>query len=434
MFTTLRNAWKVPDIRKKMLYTVMMLLVYRIGAHVPVPGVDATKVASLINSSTIGQFLDLFSGGLSNFSLFSLGIQPYITAQIIVQLLTMAIPALERMQKEGPEGRKKLASITRYAGVGLGLVQSISFLLVWVQKNVQQPDGSMTNALIPTGTPVILTQITIVMCLTAGTALIMWIGEKITENGVGNGVSLLIYISIISRLPSASATLIRNAGMEGSGVTYFTGIIVLIAAVLIITGITFIDLGERRIPVQYAKRVIGRKVYGGQSTHIPMKINQSGVLPLIFAVTLVQFPAMIAGLIGGKESEASFNAVMGSDKPLYLIIYALLIFFFTFFYSQVSFNTVDIAKNMQQNGGFIPGIRAGKPTSDYLQKILVRVTLFAAIFLALVATLPMGLSALAGFQIGFGATSLLIMVNVALETTRQLESHLMMRHYKGFLK
>jgi preprotein translocase subunit SecY len=422
MFSTLRNAWKVPDIRKKMLYTVMMLLVYRVGAHVPVPGVDAAVVASRITSTTFGQFINLFSGGLSSFSLFALGIMPYITAQIIMQLLTMAIPALERMQKEGPEGRKKLASITRYAGVALGLIQAISMLLVWVGD----------EALVATGTPVILTQITIVMCLTAGTALIIWIGEKITENGVGNGVSLLIYISIISRIPGAGVDLINsiNAGTA----TYFTGIILLLAAMLVITGITFIDMGERRIPVQYAKRVIGRKIYGGQSTHIPMKINQSGVLPLIFAVTLVQFPAMIIGMIGGKESEAGYNAVMGQDQPLYLVIYALLIFFFTFFYSQASFNTVDIAKNMQQNGGFIPGIRAGKPTSDYLQMILVRITLFAAIFLAIIATLPMGLSAIAGFKLGFGATSLLIIVNVALETTRQLESHLMMRHYKGFLK
>jgi preprotein translocase subunit SecY len=422
MFNTLRNAWKVPDIRKKMLYTVMMLLVYRIGAHVPVPGVDASIVASKITDSSFGQFINLFSGGLSSFSLFALGIMPYITAQIIMQLLTMAIPALERMQKEGPEGRKKLASITRYAGVALGLIQAVSMLLVWVGD----------EALLATGTPMILTQITIVMCLTAGTALIIWIGEKITENGVGNGISLLIYVSIISRIPSAGAGII--SGINDGTTSYFTGIILLVAALMIIVGITFIDMGERRIPVQYAKRVIGRKIYGGQSTHIPMKINQSGVLPLIFAVTLVQFPQMIIQMIGGPGSDAGYKAVMDQDKPLYMIVLALLIFFFTFFYSQVSFNTVDIAKNMQQNGGFIPGIRAGKPTSDYLQKILVRITLFAAIFLAVVATLPMGLSALAKFNLGFGATSLLIMVNVALETTRQLESHLMMRHYKGFLK
>ena len=422
MFSTLRNAWKVPDIRKKMLYTIMMLLVYRIGAHVPVPGVDISFVSNAVNNSAFGQFLDLFSGGLSNFSLFALGITPYITASIIMNLLTMAIPPLERLSKEGPEGRKKIASITRYVGVLLGLIQAISVLL-----------ALGADAIIQTGTPPILNYITIVMCLTAGTALIMWIGEHITENGVGNGVSLLIFISIISRIPKEAGTLITMASDPDYATSYLTIVVIIIAAIAIVTGITFIDLGERRIPVQYAKRVIGRKIYGGQSTHIPMKINQSGVLPLIFAVTLIQFPSMLMGMFS-TTAQQSYNAVMGPGKPLYLVLYALLIFFFTFFYSQVTFNTVDVAKNMQQNGGFIPGIRAGKPTSDYLQRILVRVTLFGAVFLALVATVPTAISAVAGFTSAFGATSLLIMVSVSLETTRQLESHLMMRHYKGFLK
>jgi len=420
MFNTLRNAWKVPDVRKKMLYTVMMLLVYRVGAHVPVPGVDAAYVASKVSGNVFGQYVDLFSGGgLTSFSLFALGIIPYITGSIIMQLLTMAIPALERMQKEGPEGRKKIASITRYVGVLLGLIQAIGVLISFGPQ-----------AILNTGTPIILNYITIIMCLTGGTALIMWIGERITENGVGNGVSLLIFVSIISRLPNAIETYFENVAL-GNG-NYWSIAIIFVAAVAILVGITFIDMGERRIPVQYAKRVIGRKIYGGQSTHIPMKINQSGVLPLIFAVTLVQFPLMIMSFF--PNSKAGYEAVMGSDKPLYLILYALLIFFFTFFYSQVTFNPVDVSKNLQQNGGFIPGIRAGKPTSDYLQKILVRVTLFGAIFLALIATVPTLLAALSGFNSPFGATSLLIMVSVALETTRQLESHLMMRHYKGFLK
>lgn len=423
MFNTLRSAWKVPDIRKKILYTLMMFLVYRIGAHVPVPGVNATYVSEAINSSTIGQFYDLFAGGgLSSFSLFALGITPYITASIIMNLLTMAIPSLERMSKEGPEGRKKIASITRYAAVILGLIQSISVLLA-IGK----------GAVIQTGTPMILNYITIVLCLTAGTALIMWIGEHITENGVGNGISLLIFISIISRLPQEAIKMVQLAANPDYSTSFLTIAIVLVAALAIVTGITFIDLGERRIPVQYAKRVVGRKIYGGQSTHIPMKVNQSGVLPLIFAITLIQFPGMIIGLFSA-EAQASYSAVMGASKPLYLILYALLIFFFTFFYSQATFNPVDVAKNMQQNGGFIPGIRAGKPTSEYLQKILVRVTLFGALFLALVATVPTGVSAVAGFSSAFGATSLLIMVSVSLETTRQLESQMMMRHYKGFLK
>ena len=285
--------------------------------------------------------------------------------------------------------------------------------------------------MIQTGTPMILNYITVVLCLTAGTALIIWIGERITENGVGNGISLLIFISIISRLPVETINIFTNASM--GTVSYWTIGVIVIAAVAIVTGITFMDMGERRIPVQYAKRVIGRKMYGGQSTHIPMKINQSGVLPLIFAITLLQFPSMIMQFIS-TDAQKSYESVMGSGKPLYMVLYALLIFFFTFFYSQVTFNSVDVAKNIQQNGGFIPGIRAGRPTSDYLQKILARVTLFGAIFLALVATVPTVFTTLAGFESSFGATSLLIMVSVALETTRQLESHLMMRHYKGFLK
>jgi len=421
MFSTLRNAWKVPDIRKKMIYTLMMLLVYRIGAHVPVPGVNFEYVAKAVSENLLGGFIDLFAGGaLSNFSLFALGIMPYITASIIMNLLTMALPPLERLSKEGPEGRKKIASITRYAGVGLGLVQAIALLLTFGEA-----------ALIQTGTPMILSQITIVLCLTAGTALIMWIGEHITENGVGNGISLIIFINIISRLPLEAYSYVGNV-IYGF-ISPITLIIVLVAAVAIITGITFIDLGERRIPVQYAKRVIGRKMYGGQSTHIPMKINQSGVMPLIFAMTLLQFPAIILSFTSA-EAQASYSAVMGAGQPLYLVLFALLIFFFTFFYSQATFNPVDVSKNLQQNGGFIPGIRAGKPTSDYLHKILVRITLFGALFLALVATIPTGISAVAGFQSAFGATSLLIMVSVSLETTRQLESHMMMRHYKGFLK
>ncbi len=424
MFSTLRNAWKVPDIRKKMLYTILMLIVYRIGSHVPAPGVNAAEVSKIITNSTLGNFIDLFAGGgLAKLSLFALGIIPYVTGSIIMNLLTMAIPPLERMSKEGPEGRKKIASITRYVGVALGLIQAIGILITL--------NASSPNVFLNTGTPAILNYITIVLCLTAGTALIMWIGEHITENGVGNGISLLIFVSIVSRFPSAVMQFVNNIALGTTSI--ITLIIVVVGALAIVTGITFIDLGERRIPVQYAKRVIGRKIYGGQSTHIPMKINSSGVMPLIFAMTLVQFPGMIMGFMS-KEAQASYSAVMGSTQPLYLVLFALLIFFFTFFYSQVTFNPVDVSKNLQQNGGFIPGIRAGKPTSDHLQKILVRVTLFGAIFLALVATVPTVFMAIAGFSSPFGATSLLIMVSVSLETTRQLESHMMMRHYKGFLK
>ncbi|MBT3319187.1 MAG: preprotein translocase subunit SecY [Clostridia bacterium] len=425
MFSTLRNAWKVPDIRKKILYTLMMLFVYRIGAHVPVPGMDVAQLSEAVSggNNLLAGFMDLFAGGaLSRFSLFALGITPYITASIIMNLLTMALPPLERMSKEGPEGRKKIASITRYAAVGLGLVQAVAILLSFQDFILDMG-----------GIPVALTYITMILCLTAGTALIMWIGEHITENGVGNGISLIIFISIVSRLGPEAIKLVQNGfDVNVTNTSIITIFVVLIAAVAIIVGITFVDLGERRIPVQYAKRVVGRKMYGGQSTHIPMKINQSGVLPLIFALTLVQFPTIIMQLTGADPE--GYKAVMGPDKILYLAVFALLIFFFTFFYSQATFNPPDVAKNMQQNGGFIPGIRAGKPTSDYLAKILVRITLFGALFLALVATIPTGLAAIAGFDSAFGPTSLLIMVSVSLETTRQLESQMMMRHYKGFLK
>ena len=425
MFSTLASAWKVPDIRKKILYTLMMLLVYRIGSHVPVPGMNVALLSEAVSGgeNLLAGFMDLFAGGaLSRFSLFALGITPYITASIIMNLLTMALPPLEKLSKEGPEGRKKIAAITRYAAVVLGLVQAIAILISYQQ-----------FVLNTGGIPVMLTYITIVLCLTAGTALIMWIGEHITENGVGNGISLIIFISIVSRLGPEAIILVQNGfNVAYTGTSILTVVVVLIAAVAIIVGITFVDLGERRIPVQYAKRVVGRKMYGGQSTHIPMKINQSGVLPLIFALTLVQFPTIIMQLVGGNAD--GYQAVMGPSKPLYLVVFALLIFFFTFFYSQATFNPPDVAKNMQQNGGFIPGIRAGRPTSEYLAKILVRVTPSGALFLAVVATIPTGLSAIAGFQSAFGATSLLIMVSVSLETTRQLESQLMMRHYKGFLK
>ncbi len=305
----------------------------------------------------------------------------------------------------------------------LGLVQAIAILI------------SYSNFVLDTGgIPVALTYTTIILSLTAGTALIMWIGEHITENGVGNGISLIIFISIVSRLGPEAIKLVQS-GFDANvtDTSILTIFVVLVAAIAIIVGITFVDLGERRIPVQYAKRVVGRKMYGGQSTHIPMKINQSGVLPLIFAMTLVQFPTIIMQLIPGADS-TKYEAIMGPDKLLYLAVFAVLIFFFTFFYSQATFNPPDVAKNMQQNGGFIPGIRAGKPTSDYLAKILIRVTLFGALFLALVATIPTGLAAISGFKSAFGATSLLIMVSVSLETTRQLESQMMMRHYKGFLK
>jgi len=418
MFKTFMNAWKLPDIRNKILFTLIMLLVYRIGAYVPVPGTNVEYISQQVQNMQILGFLNLFSGGaLSNLTIFALGIVPYVNASIIMNLLTVAIPSLERMAKEGDDGRKKIASITRYLGVVLGLIQAIGIIFGLGPQAVQ--DASWFNYL------------TIIVCLTSGTALIMWIGERITEKGIGNGISLIIFISIISRFPSLVTSMFGNVG-SGS-MNFWVLVLAGLAALGIVVGITFVDLGERRIPVQYAKRVVGRKMYGGQSTHIPMKVNQSGVMPLIFAITIMQFPAMIAQFFPQSDFYLIYQQYLGNGTPAYVAVYALLILFFTYFYSQIAFNPIDVSKNIQQNGGFIPGIRPGKPTSDYLAKILARITFFGAVFLAALAAVPTAFTSFTGVSAIFGATSLLIMVSVALETTRQLESQLMMRHYKGFL-
>ncbi|MEG0702418.1 MAG: preprotein translocase subunit SecY [Christensenella sp.] len=426
MFKTLANAWKMPDIRKKILFTLLMLLIYRIGAYIPVPGVNVEFIASAVKDYDILGFLNLFSGGsLANMTIFALGIIPYINASIIMNLLTVAIPKLERLAKEGDDGRKKIASITRILGVLLGLVQAIGILISLTALAAQQ------GAAVVEPNATWFTYVTIVVCLTAGTALIMWIGERITEHGIGNGISLLIFISIIARVPSMILGMF-DAVKAGQS-SFWSLILVAVIAFIIILGITFVDLGERRIPVQYAKRVVGRKMYGGQSTHIPMKVNQSGVMPIIFAITILQLPTMIAQFMPTSGFTAWYQTYAGAGTILYGIVYALLILFFSYFYSQIAFNPVDVSKNLQQNGGFIPGIRPGKPTSDYLAKILSRITLFGAIFLAIVAAVPTFFKLTTGIDGVFGATSLLIIVSVALETTKQLESQMMMRHYKGFL-
>lgn len=420
MFKVLGNAWKIADLRKKILYTLFILLIYRVGCYVPVPGVNVGYIADQVNNYSVLGFLNMFSGGsLSNMTVFALGITPYINASIIMNLLTIAIPALERMSKEGEDGRKKIASITRYAAVGLGLIQAVGIILSLGPSAVESTD--------------VFNYITIVLCLTAGTALIMWLGERINEKGVGNGISLIIFISIISRLPAEAIQMVTNVG--AGNMNAWALIAIVVVALVIITGITFVDMGERRVPVQYAKRVVGRKQYGGQSTFIPMKVNQSGVLPLIFAMTFIQFPAMITQIAApNSDFYIWYNTYLGSGTAVYAIVYALLILFFTYFYSQIAFNPIDVSKNIQQYGGFIPGIRPGKPTSDYLARILGRITIFGAIFLAVVAAVPTLFSSITGMNTAFGATSLLIMVSVALETTKQIESQMMMRHYKGFLK
>ena len=450
MFKTFINAWKVKDIRTKMLFTLLLIVIYRLGSFIPIPGVNATALAESVKQYDLLGFLDLFSGGsLSQFSLFAMGISPYITGSIIIQLLTIAIPALERLSKE-EDGRQKIEKITRYVGVGLAAIQSVSIIVMLQNANV---DILNTLKLFGSdGANKVFTYVTIAICATAGTAFLMWMGERITEKGVGNGISMLIFASIVASIPDVFVRIFRyweilpwasidvnNGGM----LKWWAPLVALAVALVLIVGVVLVDRAVRRIPVQYAKRVVGRKLYGGQSTHIPMKANANGVMPLIFAMTILQVPAMIAQFWPDQTKgfpsfvstylSASSNNVAGII--IYNVIYGLLIIGFAYFYSTISFNAVDISKNLQQNGGFIPGIRPGKPTSDYLQRKSSRLTMFGAIFLCLIAIIPSIIMNLLGVNLlsRFGATSILIMVSVALETAEQLDSLLLMRHYKGFL-
>ena len=416
MFKVLANAWKIEDIRKKILYTLMILLIYRLGCFVPIPGVRVAAIASAVQQYDILGFLDLMSGSaLSQMTVFALGIGPYINASIILNLLTVAIPALERLSKE-EDGKKKINRITRYTGIGLALVQAGGILLGLGETVVTSTHW--------------FNYMTIVLCLTAGTAVVMWLGERIDQKGIGNGISLIIFIGITSKVPTLVVSMIKD--IFGGGAPWSL-LLLLVLFVVVIVAVTFIDMGERRVPVQYAKRVVGRKQYGGQSTYIPMKVNQSGVMPLIFAMTFLQFPGMLAQFWPNSGFYAWYKTYLSAGTWIYAVVYALLILFFSYFYSQIAFNPIDVSKNIQQYGGFIPGIRPGRPTSDYLAKILSRITLFGAIFLSLMAAVPTLFTVVSGASV-FGATSLLIMVSVALETSRQLESQMMMRHYKGFLK
>ena len=420
MRETLKNAWKIADLRKKILYTVGMLLIYRLLCFVPVPGVDTSLIsAALENYSLLGFINSMTGSNLSQYTVMAMGITPYINASINMQLLCVAIPALEELQKQGEEGRKKIAQITRYVTVGLGFLQAIA-LTVGLKANA-------TNSF--------LGLITIALCLSAGTAIAMWIGERVTENGIGNGISLLIFAGIISNIAHAVSTSVY--AVFAGQLAQVGGVGSMIASVLVfvilVIGIVIVDLAERRIPIQYAKRMVGRKMYGGQSTHIPLKLNSSGVLPLIFANAIMQFPATILAFFPNSKANIWWSANVSMMTWGYQIIFALMIFGFTFFYSSISFNPVEIAKNIQNNGGMIPGIRQGKPTSDFIKKISGRLTAFGAIYLAILAVIPTIVYAIFGVSLSFAASSLLIAVSVAMETMRQLESEMMMRHYKGFL-
>lgn len=417
MWETLRNAWKIADLRKKILYTLFMLLLYRLLCFVPTPGVDTAKVAAAVSGISLLDFMNTMTGSnLEQFTIMAMGITPYINASIIMQLLCVAIPKLEALQKEGEEGRKKIAQITRYVTVGLGFIQAVALAY-----------GLGANA-----STRWYNYITIGLCLAAGTALAMWIGERINDKGIGNGISLLIFAGIIARFSSQIVTYGKNIGV--GNISVWQGLVVVILSLVSIVAVTLVEMAERRIPIQYAKRMVGRRMYGGQTTHIPLKLNASGVLPLIFASAIMQFPATIFSFMSSESKIVQWWDRFYGSSVGYIVIFALLIFGFTFFYNAITFNPVEMSKNIQQNGGMIPGIRQGKYTSDFIMKISKRITLFGALFLAVLATVPTVIYKIFGLSLPLVSSSLLIAVSVALETARQLQSQMEMRHYKGFLK
>ena len=419
----MRNAWKVADLRKKILFTLLIVLLYRLGNAVPVPYVDLDLLNSYFSGhlqNTVLDLLNVMSGGaLSNATIFALSIQPYINASIIIQLLCIAIPALERMSKEeGEEGKKKIASITRYTTVVIGLIQGFAYYMLIKSYNVLTDDG-------------IWAAIVIILTFTSGSALIMWLGEQITEFGVGNGISIILFASIISRFPTDLINMI--SGVIAKPNTWWITLLMLLGALAMIVLIVFINDSERRIPVQYAKRVVGRKMYGGQSTHLPMKVNMSGVLPIIFAQSIASLPATIAAFTGHSDSVWA-----STTNVVYAIIYFLLIIFFAYFYSTIQFNPIEVANNLKKNGGFIPGFRPGKPTSEFIKRVLNKITLFGAIYLGIIAVVPILVACFsetaANSGVSLGGTSIIIVVGVAIETVRALEAQLLMRNYKGFLE
>ena len=431
MIQTLRNAWKIPELRKKILYTLFVLVIFRLGSSIPVPFINVTELGAYFDalsaSGTALNFINVFTGGgLSQATIFAMSITPYINASIIMQLLTIAVPALERMNKEGgEEGRKKIASITRYVAVLIGLIQGYSYYLMLRTSSGYQ---LLENRGVWAG-------IVIVLTFTAGTALLMWLGEHITEKGVGNGISIILFAGILSRVPTMVVSLYQM--LVGGVISWFVLVLVLLMGLFMIAFVVFMSNAERRIPVQYAKRVVGRKMYGGQSTHLPVKVSASGVMPVIFASSILSLPATIGMFHQPTSSwgQALMN-MFTQTHPVYIVVYILLIFGFSYFYASVQFNPVEIGNNLKNNGGFIPGFRPGKPTTDFIVRVLNKVTFLGAIFLCVVAALPLIIGAFNSSLngIALGGTSLLIVVGVALETVKQIEAQMMMRHYKGFLE
>lgn len=431
MLKTLRNAWKIEDLRKKILFTLFVVLLYRLGNAVPVPYVNTTLLGQYfaqLQNTVLGLYNVMSGGAFSSATIFALSIQPYINASIIIQLLCIAIPALERMSREeGEEGKKKIASITRYSTVAIGLLQGFAYYMLIKNNNLLSESGVWQG-------------IVIVLTFTAGSALLMWLGEQITEFGIGNGISIILFASIIARFPSSLVQMFSN--ISSGTTTWYAVVLMLLGALAIIVLIIVVTNAERRIPIQYSKRVVGRKVYGGQSTHLPMKVNMSGVMPIIFAQSIASLPATIAAFFGKTSASGGFWGgflkIFDTTSLLYALIYLLLIIFFGYFYSTIQFNPIEVANNLKKNGGFIPGYRPGRPTSDFIQKALNKITLFGSLYLGIIAVVPIIISCFsktaANSGISLGGTSIIIVVGVALETVQALESQMLMRHYKGFLE
>ena len=440
MFKTIKNAWKTPEVRKKLLYTLILIVIFRLGCFITVPGVDTIALGEQMQSATgsLTGLINTISGGaFSKLSIFSMTITPYITSSIVIQLLAMIIPSLEKMMKEGGEtGKQKINKYTKLLSLVLALVEGLGIYISYSTSGIFINPGFLTGAIV-------------VLSLVTGTAILMWLGEQITNKGIGNGISMIIFVGIVSRLPSGLVILwnliMANGAVNTVGI--ITSLAIIVGAIVLVAGVVFVQQAERRVPVQYAKKVVGRKMYGGQNTHIPLKLAMAGVMPVIFASSFMTFPAMmiqifasdkiggtgfLAGLYQFSIATSSSNVAWGYSLAN-AIVYLVLIVGFTFFYTYATFNPAEVATNIKQNGGFIPGIRAGKPTTEYLTSILTKLTWFGALFLSLIAILPM-LMRFSSVDISFGGTSILIVVGVALETVQQLESQLVMRHYKGFLE
>ncbi len=429
MLTTLRNAWKIADLRKKILFTLLIILLYRIGNVIPVPFVNVESMSQMFNEQLSGTILGLFNmmsgNAFSTATIFALSIQPYINASIIIQLLTIAIPALERLSKEGgEEGKKKITKITRITTVALGLLMGFAYYVMLTNYN------SAYNNLLLTKTGV-LPAIVIILTFTAGSTLVMWLGEQITEHGIGNGISMILFANIIARIPGGIILPIWNDLLWSK---WYWALALVIGMLAIIVFIVFVSQAERRIPVQYAKRVVGRKVYGGQNTHLPIKVNMSGVMPIIFAQSIASFPATICAF-GGWTTNWAYRNIFDNKSAIYAVLYLLLIVGFSYFYATIQYNPVEVANNLKKNGGFIPGFRPGRPTSDFIRKVISKITLFGAIYLGIIAVIPIVLGVvMQNTQFSFGGTSVIIVVSVALETVTAIEAQMMMRNYSGFLE